>query len=119
MSKITNFDLVQYVKKVIAGCKLTDATPEILDELTEAIAVRTTNRIIATVTSYFSDKEVAEVADLLQKNPKMEDFEALMTVAAGVPQMEEHLEKALDDLYQELTYDSTEIAKAMEKAKKN
>ena len=118
MSNIQNFDLTNYVKKVIAGCHLENEKPELLEQLEEAIGLRAMNRIIATVTSYFTNKEVAQVAEILEKDPEAEEFEAMMVVAGTVPDMEKHLEKALDDLYSELTYDANEIGKAMERAKK-
>lgn len=107
------FDPQQFIKDVIIACKLDGASAELLEQIKDAIFLRLSNRIISTVTSWMSEEEVQKFYGIMDQNPDLDPFDVLIQVAKNIPHMDKKLEKAIADLYEELTYDADRIDDAM------
>ncbi len=109
----TNFDPQLFIQDVMERCGFNDASPDFKKELEQAILLRLSRRIIDTVTNCMEEKDFEKYEKLMANNENMDPFDALIQVAQGIPGVDEKLDKALLDLFEELVYDSDRLDDAI------
>ena len=108
------FDPKAFVQKVIQDCKLTNESEVIRQKLEDRIELALSDRITATIVAKFTERELQLLDKMLEDHPELDEFDAISMIAPSIPGMQEELQKAIDDLYEELTHDAAEIDRAMQ-----
>ncbi len=103
------FDRKEFIKTAIESFKLKDANLEKIARLEAAIDQRLSERIVATFVRFMTQKDVEKLERLTQENPKADTFDLLKEIAKDIPGIDEKLEKGINDLLYELTYDVNQI----------
>lgn len=111
------FNAKAFVEKVMEDCDLGDIAPELRSELEEEIERSLGERITATIISAFTERDMDLYDKVKAENPQFDQMEVIALVAADIPGLAEKLLKAIQDLYEELTYDAAKIQQAMDRRK--
>jgi len=112
--KVQYFNSQAFVDKVLQDCELGDVSTQDRAELSEQIERRLSERITAVVINGMKDKDMDLYEKVLADHPELDDMDALTIIASGLPDLQIKLLKAIQDLYEELTYDARQIQRAMD-----
>ena len=103
----------EFIQKVLKACKLGFMSKKTRAGLEEAIERRLAERITATIVSNFGDKELAILDEIVLTQPDLDHLKAIMTASSNIPNLESKIMKAMQNLYDELTYDAVRIKSAL------
>lgn len=117
MAKKHYFDPKEFVQKVLQDCKLTNEQGEVRQKLEDRIELALSDRITATIVANFDEREFALLEQIMEDHQELDEFDAISMIAPNVPGMQEELQKAIQDLYEELVHDAAEIDRALEMRK--
>lgn len=107
------FDAKGFIDDVMKEMQLDETPAPIRLELREAIFDRLSDRIMSTVLSSFEEKDVVIFENMLQDHPELDELDVVMIVAKQIKGLKERLERQINSLYSELTYDAAKIKEAM------
>lgn len=107
------FDAKQFIDDVMKEMQLDETPAPIRLELREAIFDRLSDRIMSTVLSSFEEKDVVTFENMLDDHPELDELDVVMIVAKQVKGLKERLERQINSLFSELTYDAMKIKEAM------
>lgn len=107
------FNLQNFIDEVIQEMNFGEMTAPVMLELRNAIEKRLSDRIIITVINSFGDREMKLYERLLVDHEELDDLDVMMMIAPEIPGIREKLERAINSLYHELTYDVDQTRKAM------
>lgn len=113
MTKIQYFNPYDFVDRVIKACNLEDTPTEQKDALGVAIERRLRERLTVTILDNFEKKDLVMLQQLLQDHPELDGVEALSLMALNMPGLQDKLQAAIEELYEELTYDAQRVHEAM------
>ncbi len=113
MSVKNYFDPQAFVLKIIEDCKFDSLSAEMRNKLWEMISERLIERVTVTVVDSFGEQEFMELEKMLEANSELDEVEAIAQIAENLPGMKQKLEKAVKDLYEEMTQDAEEIGRLM------
>ena len=118
MAKKTQyFDPRGFVQKVMQDSKFGEMSDTTRRALEEGIHRRLGERIMATIIDQFSEREFTIMEKMMEDHPEIDNLDAIILVAGEIPHLQALLEKAVMDLYEEMTYDANRLQKALESAK--
>jgi hypothetical protein len=118
MNTSVYLDPVKFVEKVIKAMKLGDIPGDALLEIKQAVTDKLADRIVGTVISSFGAKELELFENLMNSEPKIDEMDALFLTAQNVEGLDKKLEREIESLYKELTYDAEKIEEALKINKK-
>lgn len=108
------FDPKVFVDQVMKDCDFGQLDAQTDSALRSGIQRRLGERIVATVIDSFSEREFALMEKVMEDHPELDDIDALMLISTEVPNLDQQLEKAIRDLYEEMVYDTKKIQEAMD-----
>ncbi len=108
------FDPKVFVDKVMHDCEFGKLDESTERALREGIQRRLAERIVASVIESFTEREIALLEKVIEDHPELDDIDAIMLIATEVQNLQERLEKAIMDLYEEMVYDARQIQVAMD-----
>ena len=108
------FDSKVFVDKVMRDCNFGEIDDKTREALEEGIQRRLAERIVATLIDSFTEREFALLEKVIESHPELDDIDAIMLISNEIPNLQERLEKAIMDLYEEMTYDAKEIQQALD-----
>ncbi len=111
------FDPTVFVDKVMRDCDFGDIDDKTRSALEEGIQRRLAERIVASIIDSFNEREFTLLEKVMEDHPELDDIDCIMLISTEVPNLEQRLEKAIMDLYDELTYDARQIQQAMDNRK--
>ncbi len=112
------FNPTEFVQKVLKDSNLGHMSQETRTGLETMVTSRLRERLIATIIRSFSEADMKTLSEVTEANPAMDEIDILTSVADKIPGLPEKLLKAVDELYEEITYESKQIDNAM-KARDN
>ena len=113
-TKVKYFDYREFVNKVLEDCKLGSMPEQVKVELEDAVERRLGERITATIINTFGERELRLLEKVLVDHPELDEVDALTVVSSNIPGLQEKLGKAIQDLYDELTYEASSIQQSMD-----
>jgi|GEM_PF-2045945 len=113
------FDPKVFVDKVMRDCDFGDLDEETRVALEEGIQRRLAERIVASIIDSFNEREFTLLEKVMEDHPELDDIDAVMLISTEIPNLQEKLEKAIMDLYDELVFDAKEIQQAMDARKQS
>lgn len=113
MSHQKDFNPAEFVQKVLKACQFGNIPEKTRLALEKAIERRLAERITATTVTSFGDKEMTILDKIITSKPEIDHFDAVMMAASHIPNIEPKIMKAIQDLYEELTYDAAQIKKSI------
>ena len=111
MSKPQYFKIEKFIDEVIKDMKLGDAPAPTMLALREAIEAKLSDRILATVINGMEERELILFETMLTDHPELDEIDALMVLAPQIHGLKEKMERNINSLYSELTYDAEQIGK--------
>lgn len=108
------FDPKVFVDKVMHDCEFGKLDESTERALREGIQRRLAERIVASVIESFTEREIALLEKVIEDHPELDDIDAIMLISTEVQNLQERLEKAIMDLYEEMVYDVRQIQVAMD-----
>jgi hypothetical protein len=111
-------DPVRFVEKVIKAMKLGDIPGDMLLAVKEAVTDKLADRIVGTVISSFGAKDLEFFEKLMNEKPQIDEMDAVFLTAQNVKGLDAKLEREIESLYKELTYDAEKIEEAIQFNKK-
>jgi len=107
------FDAKKFIDDVMEEMQLHETPAPIRLELREAIFDKLSDRIMNTVISSFKKDDVITFERLLQDHPELDELDAVMIVGQNIKGLKGRLERQINSLYSELTYDAANIKEAL------
>ncbi len=98
----------KFIESLIRKMNFKKLDNDVLYDMEEALYDRLASRIIATMLSSFNEKDYDELSRLIDKED-MSTEDAFIMVAEKIPNIEEKVNKNVDDLFKELTQDFNNI----------
>jgi len=111
------FDPKFFVDKVMRDCDFGKIDDKMRKELEEGIQRRLAERVVATIIDSFNEREFVLLEKVMEDHPELDDIDAIMLISTEIKNLQPRLEKAITDLYEEMTYDAAEIQKSMDMRK--
>lgn len=108
------FDPKVFVDKIMRDCDFGEIDEKTRLALEEGIERRLAERIVATIINGFNAREFSLLEMVMEDHPELDDIDCIMLISKEIPNLQERLEKAIMDLYEEMTYDAREIQRAMD-----
>lgn len=110
-----NFNYTNFIEYVMKKMHLEDSTEPTKTKIEKEIARLLGDRIITSVMHAMTDDNLSMYETIKRDHPYMSDFDALYSMVEEVPALSEVMIKSINDLAEELTYDSERLDMAIEK----
>ena len=113
MPKTNYFKPDKFVDDVIAAMKLGRVDAPTMLALREQIESMLNERIISTVVGGLRRRELDLFEKILEDHPELDEIDALMVIAPEVPGIKDSLERSINSLFFEFTYNAAQVEKGM------
>lgn len=113
MPDFTPFNKDKFISSVIADMEVKSPDDPRVVDLRWEIEGMLAERILSTVIDFMKPEDVKKYEHLLKEDSERTDYEAVMEVAEEMEGIEPALEKAVTELYDELTYGFRKIKEKM------
>lgn len=108
------FDVEAFVDDVLAAMNLGDVPEEKLEEMRSRIAVRLSDRIMATTLGAFKKREMMLFESMLKDHPELDELDVIMLIAHQIDGLKEQLEDEINSLFAELTYAASRVDRILD-----
>ncbi len=113
MTKPIYFKAQNFIDSVVEDMKLGEVNSPTLYKIRQMIEERLAHRVMTTFMTYLGTKEMDVFAKLMEDHPEITEIDALIMMAPEIPGLKEGLEKNIDSLHKELTYDAQRVETAL------
>lgn len=117
MFTFENYSPQAFVEYVMDKMNLNDAKPEVKKKIEKEIVKTLGHRIITSVINSMSEEDMMKYEILRDANPNWSKYEVLFGLIDEMPTLHEVMIKGINDLAQELIYDTNRLDKALVKSK--
>lgn len=118
MFTFENYTPKAFIDYVTDKMNLNDAKPNVKKKIEKEIVKTLGQRIITSVINSMSEEDMVKYEILRDTNPKWSKYEVLFALIDEMPTLHEVMMKGVNDLAQELIYDTNRLDEAIEKSKK-
>jgi hypothetical protein len=118
MFTFENYTPKAFINYVMDKMNLNDAKPNVKKKIEKEIVKTLGQRIITSVINSMSEEDMVKYEILRDTNPKWSKYEVLFALIDEMPTLHEVMMKGVNDLAQELVYDTNRLDEAIEKSKK-
>ncbi len=117
MFTFENYSPKAFIDYVMEKMDLNDAKPEVKKKIEKEIVKTLGQRIITSVINSMSEEDMMKYEILRDANPNWSKYEVLFGLIDEMPTLHEVLMKGVNDLAQELVYDTDRLDEALAKSK--
>lgn len=117
MFTFENYSPKAFIEYVMDKMDLNDAKPEVKKKIEKEIVKTLGQRIITSVINSMSEEDMMKYEILRDANPNWSKYEVLFGLIDEMPTLHEVMMKGINDLAQELIYDTNRLDKALVKSK--
>jgi len=114
-----NFSFKAFIDLVIERMNLKNAEEGVRTKIEREILRLLDNRIMGCVFNSMTEDNLIQYDLLREQNPEVSDFENLFKMIEEIPALHEIMLKGVNDLADELIYDSQRLDAALEVREKN
>jgi hypothetical protein len=112
-----NFSFPGFIDYVLKKMKLENSPEEIKEKLSQEIAIALGDRIITAIFEAMTDENYKVYDRIRAQEPDLSSLEAVLFMIDEIPVLHEILVKNVNDLAEELTFNSERVEKALGKSK--
>ncbi len=113
------FDIIGFRKAVLERMGLNDISSEEREKLEHEIGKRVEQRIVAAVVGILTAEEVNIFDEVMKANEDIDPVKVVIDLANQHDELSDVLDKAMQDLYQELVSDADRVNEIYERVKKD
>ncbi|MBD3157135.1 hypothetical protein GF369_04900 [Candidatus Peregrinibacteria bacterium] len=117
MFTFENYSPKAFIEYVMDKMNLNDAKPDVKKKIEKEIVKTLGQRIITSVVNSMTEEDMMKYEILRDANPKWSKYEVLFAFIDEMPTLHEVMMKGVNDLAQELIYDTNRLDEAIEKSK--
>lgn len=117
MFTFENYSPKAFIEYVMDKMNLNDAKPDVKKKIEKEIVKTLGQRIITSVVNSMTEEDMMKYEILRDANPKWSKYEVLFAFVDEMPTLHEVMMKGVNDLAQELIYDTNRLDEAIEKSK--
>jgi len=117
MFTFENYTHKAFIDYVIKKMNLSDANPDVKLKIEKEIIKTLGRRIISSVINSMTEENMVKYEIIKHAHPEFSNYEVLFALIDDIPALHEVMIKGVNDLAQELIYDTTKLDKALEKSK--
>lgn len=117
MFTFENYSPKAFIEYVMDKMNLNDSKPEVKKKIEKEIVKTLGQRIITSVINSMSEEDMMKYEILRDANPNWSKYEVLFGLIDEMPTLHEVMMKGVNDLAQELVYDTNRLDEALVKSK--
>ena len=117
MFTFENYSHKAFIDYVMEKMNLNEAEAGVKRKIEKEITRTLGQRIIVSVINSMTDEDMDKYEVLREMNPKWSKYEVLFALIDDMPVLHEVMMKGINDLAQELVYDTNRLDEALEKSK--
>lgn len=117
MFTFENYTPKAFIDYVMDKMNLNNAKPDVKKKIEKEIVKTLGQRIITSVVNSMSEEDMMKYEILRDANPSWSKYEILFALVDEMPTLHEVMMKGVNDLAQELIYNTNRLDEAIEKSK--
>lgn len=96
------FNADNFVNALLKELKMDKASPKMLEDLRTEIALTLAERVNAVVVSSMGPNELFLLEKTIEDHPELDEIDCLSIITPYIPDLDQRILKAVDDLYGEI-----------------
>lgn len=96
------FNADNFVKALLKDLKMDKSDPKIVEDLSKEIALTLAERVNAVVVSSMGPNELFLLQKTIEDHPELDEIDCLSIITPYIPDLDQRILKAVDDLYDEV-----------------
>jgi len=117
MFTFENYSPKAFIDYVMGEMKLNNSNPDIKAKIEKEIIKTLGQRIIISVMNAMTEENMVKYEVLRHAHPEFNNYEVIFAIVDEIPALHEIMMKGVNDLAQELIYDTNRLDKALEQSK--